>query len=103
MSATYTIEDREQDTCVVTGVSYGVRHTGSGRWYWKRGRFRDDLVPIFDGPQTALRELRWYFRESEIGGMELVPFQNRPPAAGCEAEAAALLEAGPQPLLPRDD
>ena len=102
MSTSYTITDKERDDRLATGVSYAVQHRVSERWYWKRGRYIDYPCPIFDGPHEALRVMRQYFRESEIAFLELVPFQDHVPSAGCEAEAAALMEAGPQPLLPRN-
>jgi len=103
VSHSYTVAIKERDDSIATGVAYGVRHRISGRWYWKAGRFRDDPCPIFHGPHEALRVMRQYYRDSEIAFLELAPFQNEPPASSCEAEAAVLMEAGPQPLLPRDD
>lgn len=99
MSIAYTVMDRERETCIATGVSYGVRQPASGRWYWREGRFCDGQMPVFTGPHEALTEMQRYFRESEIALMELVPCREHEPCSGCEAEAAALLEAGPQPLL----
>lgn len=101
MSHSYTVADKERDDSLATGVSYGVQHTVSGRWYRKGGRFADDPCPIFNGPHEAMRIMRQYFRESEIAFLKLVPFQQQHPELGCKAEAAALMAAGPQPLLPK--
>jgi hypothetical protein len=101
MQKTKIVDEADSNRALNTGVSYHLRHTVSGRWYAGRGRYSDgDRRVTFHGRREARRAIGGYFRKTESVFLELVPFRLVPPRQGYEAEAARLLEVGPEPLVP---
>jgi hypothetical protein len=96
------VDENEYNRAMNTGVSYHLRHAISGRWYAGRGRYSDGERRVtFRGRREARRAIGAYFRKTESVFLELVPFCLVPPRQGHEAEAARLLEVGPEPLVPK--